>query len=195
MRFDYLIYLYSLHDFRDGFIWYGLTMHLDILLQKGIRYKHHYQEITCIWASYWRLQFKMGSSFTWCRKKYCKITLTWIPGSYCQNWIGYYQWVSKPKYRWHCSKAKRTVHKTQKLWESIGETENKWRKVKDQEKQKIMLVLDETVSSKNTKILIHRESLDKVKNGLSSDNIKCEKSLCNNNIASDKVNSTIQVDA
>ena len=42
-----------------------------------------------------------------------------------EGWIGYYQWVSKTKYRRHCSKAKRTVHKTQKLWESIGETENK----------------------------------------------------------------------
>ena len=83
------------------------------------------KEITCIRASYGRFQFEMGSSFMWCRKKSCEINLTWIPGSYCQNWIGYYHWVRKPKYRWHCLKVKRDVHKTQKLWESIGETESK----------------------------------------------------------------------
>ena len=71
----------------------------------------------------------MGSSFMWCIKKSCEITLIWIPGIYCQNWIGYYQWVSEPKYRWHCSEVKRTVHKTQKLWESVGEM-----KIKEMEK-------------------------------------------------------------
>ena len=58
-----------------------------------------------------------------------------------------------------------------------------------------MPVLDETLNSKNTKVLIHQESLGRVEESLSCYNIKCNKPLCNDSITSDKVNSTIQVDA
>ena len=71
---------------------------------------------------------------------------------------------------------------------------NNWRKAKNQEKQKIMPVLDETLGSKSTKVLIHQESLGRVEKTLSRDNIRYKKPLCNDNITSDKANSTIQVD-
>ena len=50
------------------------------------------------------------------------------------------------------------------------------------------------MSSKNTKILIHQESLGRVEKSSSRDSIKCEKPLCNDNITSEKASSTIQVD-
>ena len=43
--------------------------------------------------------------------------------------------------------------------------------MKDQEKQKIVLVLDETLSSKNTRVLIHQESVGRVEKSLSRDNM------------------------
>ena len=90
----------------------------------------------------------------------------------------------------------RQVYIKHKSYEKVLERHrtNKWRKVKDQEKQKIMPVLDETLNSKNTKVLIHQESLGRVEESLSCYNIKCDKPLCNDNITSDKANSTIQVD-
>ena len=90
-------------------------------------------KITCIRASYGRFQFEMGSSFIWCRKKSCEINLTWIPGSYCQNWIGYYHWVRKPKYRWHCSKVERCTQNTKamrKYWRNGEQTIGEKRKIK-----------------------------------------------------------------
>ena len=145
---------------------------------------------------YGRFQFKMGSTFIWCQKIFCEITLTWIPGSYCQNWIGYCQWVCKPKYRWHCSKAKGAVHKTQKLWECIAEMENKqMEKVERSRETEDNAGLWWNLSSKNTRILIHQESLSRVEKSSSRDNIMCEKPLWNDNITSDKTYSTIQVDA
>ena len=67
--------------------------------------------------------------------------------------------------------------------------------MKHQKKEKIISVLDKTLSSKITKILIHQESLGRVEKSSSRDNIKCEKPLCNDNITYDKANSTIEVDA
>ena len=92
---------------------------------------------------------------------------------------------------------RRELYTKHKSYEKVLESRrtNKWRKLKDQEKQKIMPVLDETLSSKNTKVLIEQESLGRVDKSLSRDNIKCEKPLCNDNITSAKANSTIQVDA
>ena len=66
---------------------------------------------------------------------------------------------------------------------------------KYQDKEKIMPALDETLSSNNTKILFHQESLGRIKKSSSRDNIKYEKHLSNDNITYDKANSTIQVDA
>ena len=54
-----------------------------------------------------------------------------------------------------------------------------------------MPVLDETLNSKNTKVLINQESLGRVEKSLSRDNIKYDKPSCNDNITSDKANSTI----
>ena len=67
--------------------------------------------------------------------------------------------------------------------------------MKDQEKQKIMPVLDETLSSKNASVLIHQESLSRAEKSLSPDIIKYKKPLCDDNITSEKANYTIQVDA
>ena len=58
-----------------------------------------------------------------------------------------------------------------------------------------MPVMDETLSSKSTKVLIHQESLGSVEKSLPRGNIKCEKPLCYCNITSGKANSIIQVDA
>ena len=58
-----------------------------------------------------------------------------------------------------------------------------------------MPVMNETLSSKSTKVLIHQESLGRVQKSLPRGNFKCEKHLCNCNITSDKANSTIQVNA
>ena len=66
--------------------------------------------------------------------------------------------------------------------------------MKDQEKQKIMPVLDETLSSKNSSVLIHQELLGRVEKRLSRNIIKYEKPLCDDNITSEKANYTIQVD-
>ena len=66
--------------------------------------------------------------------------------------------------------------------------------MKDQEKQKIMPVLDETLSSKNSSVLIHQELLGSVKKRLSRNIIKYEKPLCDDNITSEKADYTIQVD-
>ena len=74
----------------------------------------------------------------------------------------------------------RELYTKHKSYEKVLERwrTKKWRKVKDQEKQKIMLVLDETLSSKNTRVLIHQESLGRVEKSLSRDNMKYEKLLC-----------------
>ena len=48
-----------------------------------------------------------------------------------------------------------TKHKTYKKVLERRRTK-KWRRVKDQEKQKIMLALDEILSSKNSSVLIHQ---------------------------------------
>ena len=92
---------------------------------------------------------------------------------------------------------RRELYTKHKSYEKVMERRrtNKWRKVKDQEQQKIMPVLDKTLNSKNTKIFIHQESLSRVEKSSSRDNINCEKPLCNDNITSDKANFTIQVDA
>ena len=58
-----------------------------------------------------------------------------------------------------------------------------------------MPVLDETLSFKNTSVLIHQKSLGSVEKSLSRDNIKDEKPFCDDKITSDKANYTIQVDA
>ena len=140
----------------------------------------------------------MASSFIWCRKKSYEIILTWIPGSYCQNLIGYYQCVSEPIYGWHFSKAKRTLYKRQNYEKVLDRWRTKkWRKVRGKEKQRVIPVLDESSSSKNTEVLTPQESLgsSRVEKSLSRHRSKREKPSCNNNIISDKANSTIQVDA
>ena len=87
-----------------------------------------------------------------------------------------------------------TKHKTYKKVLERRRTK-KWRRVKDQEKQKIMLALDEILSSKNSSVLIHQELLGRVEKRLSRNIIKYEKPLCDDNITSEKANYTIQVDA
>ena len=87
-----------------------------------------------------------------------------------------------------------TKHKTYKKVLERRRTK-KWRRVKDQEKQKIMLALDEILSSKNSSVLIHQELLGRVEKCLSRYIIKHEKPLCDDNITSEKANYTIQVDA
>ena len=62
--------------------------------------------------------------------------------------------------------------------------------MKDQEKQKIMPVLDETLSSKNSSVLIHQELLGRVEKRLSRNIIKYEKPLCDDNITSELYNSS-----
>ena len=136
MHFDYLIYLYGLRNFRNGFIWW-----INNLLQKGIRYKHHHHNYEAGLSSGLipsgshlkkspafepvREDFNLKwDQVLWRRKKTCEITPTWILRSYCKHWIGYCQWGRK-LYRWNYSKVKKTVHKTQKLRERIGERENK----------------------------------------------------------------------
>ena len=86
-----------------------------------------------------------------------------------------------------------TKHKTYKKVLERRRTK-KWRRVKDQEKQKIMLALDEILSSKNSSVLIHQELLGRVEKRLSRNIIKYEKPLCDDNITSEKANYTIQVD-
>ena len=86
-----------------------------------------------------------------------------------------------------------TKHKTYKKVLERRRTK-KWRRVKDQEKQKIILALDEILSSKNSSVLIHQELLGRVEKRLSRNIIKYEKPLCDDNITSEKANYTIQVD-
>ena len=71
----------------------------------------------------------------------------------------------------------RELYTKHKSYEKVLERRRtkKWRKVKDQQKQKIMPVLDETLTSKNTSILIHQQPLGRVEKSLSRDNINHEK--------------------
>ena len=104
------------------------------------------------------------------RKLLLKLALTWISGSYCQNWLLHESQEVIAKIEFDITselanlnidgtvQKRRELYTKHKSYEKVlaRRRTDKWRKVKYQEKEKIMLVLNETSSSKNTKILIHQ---------------------------------------
>ena len=191
----------------------GLT-NLDILLQKGIRYTHHdrnYEENLNSGLIPSGLQLKKSPAFEpvmedfnlkWdqllydAEKFFVKLLLHEFQEVIAKIELDIASELANLNIDDTVQKQ-REMYTKHKSYENVLQRwrTNKWRKLKDQEKQKIMLVFDETLSSKNTRILIHQESLSRVENSSSRDNIMCEKPLCSDNITSDKTYSTIQVDA